>query len=34
MADMDMVMETGDIKSGYIVDGIITPGLNLLVLPK
>ncbi len=34
MADMDMVMETGDSKSGYIVDGIITPGLNLLVLPK
>ena len=34
MADMDMVMETGDIKSGYIVDGIITSGLNLLVLPK
>lgn len=30
----DMVTETGDIKSGYIVDGIITPGLNLLVLPK
>lgn len=33
MADMNMNME-GNIKNGYIVDGIITKGLNLLVVPN
>lgn len=34
MADMNMGMETENIKNGYIVDRIITSGLNLLVVPN
>ncbi len=34
MADMNMNMEIGNIKNGYIVDGIIKKGLNLLVVPS